>query len=151
MPPISQQACRKACEAIDHGMGQGYSLEDWHQWYLSEELTSDVMDNLLMAWFPDHDIIRTVKDLASDFPFSPENAIVKVATPDMALNPLYDPNAGPSEAPPCSSSDQSDPLVCPWEHELPIQSCCAQGYCVWLPFYYPERSLELLREWQHTT
>ena len=23
MPPISQQACRKACEAIDHGMGQG--------------------------------------------------------------------------------------------------------------------------------
>ena len=28
MPPISQQACRKACEAIDHGMGQGYSLED---------------------------------------------------------------------------------------------------------------------------
>ena len=113
MPPISQQACRKACEAIDHGMGQGYSLEDWYQWYLSEELTSDVMDNLLMAWFPDHDIIRTVKELASDFPFSPENAIVKVATPDMALNPLYDPNAVPSEAPPCSSSDQSDPWYVP--------------------------------------
>ena len=29
LPPISQQACRKACEAIDHGMGQGYSLQDW--------------------------------------------------------------------------------------------------------------------------
>ena len=26
-PPISQQACRKACEAIDHGMGKGYSLQ----------------------------------------------------------------------------------------------------------------------------
>ena len=47
MPPISQQACKKACEAIDHGMGQGYSLEEWYQWYLSEELTtSNVMDEL---------------------------------------------------------------------------------------------------------
>ena len=151
MPPISQQACRKACEAVDHGMGQGYSLEDWYRWYLSEELTSDVMDNLMMAWFPDHDIIRMVKDLASDFPFSPENAIVKVATPDMALNPLYDPNAVPSEATSMLVFRSVRPLVCPWEHELPIQSGCAQGHRVWLPFHYPERSLELLREWQHTT
>ena len=66
-----------------------------------------------MAWFPDHDIIRWVKDLANDFPFSPENAIVKVATPDMALNPLYDPNAVPSDEPPRSSSDQSDPWYVP--------------------------------------
>ena len=43
MPLISQQACRKACEAIDHGMGQGYSLQDWYTWYLSEELTPEVM------------------------------------------------------------------------------------------------------------
>ena len=132
MPPISQQACRKACEAIDHGMGQGYSLEDWYQWYLSEELTSDVMDNLMMAWFPDHDIIRTVKDLASDFPFSPENAIVKVATPDMALNPLYDPNAVPSEAPPCSSSDQSDPWYVPgsmnFQSNLVVRKDIVFGY-----------------------
>ena len=69
MPPISQQACKKACEAIDHGMGQGYSLEDWYTWYLSEELTPEVMDNLTFAWFPDHDIIRLVPDL-TDFPFS---------------------------------------------------------------------------------
>ena len=41
MPPISRMACRKACEAVDHGMGQGYSLEDWYQWYLSEELTPE--------------------------------------------------------------------------------------------------------------
>ena len=132
MPPISQQACRKACEAIDHGMGQGYSLEDWYQWYLSEELTSDVMDNLMMAWFPDHDIIRTVKDLASDFPFSPENAIVKVATPDMALNPLYDPNAVPSEAPPSSSSDQSDPWYVPgsmnFQSNLVVRKDIVFGY-----------------------
>ena len=51
MPPISQQACRKACEGIDHGMGQGYSLQDWYTWYLSEELTSEVMENLALAWF----------------------------------------------------------------------------------------------------
>ena len=88
LPPISQQACRKACEAIDHGMGQGYSLVDWYMWYLSEELTDEVMENLEHAWFPNKDIIRLVPDL-TDFPFGPENAIVKVITPEMALNPMY--------------------------------------------------------------
>ena len=58
LPPISQQACRKACEAIDHGMGQGYSLQDWYVWYLTEELTDEVMDNLKSAWFPDSDVCR---------------------------------------------------------------------------------------------
>ena len=79
LPPISQQACRKACEAIDHGMGQGYSLQDWYMWYLSEELTDEVMDNLNLAWFPDSDVIRLVPEL-TDFPFGPENMIVKEAT-----------------------------------------------------------------------
>ena len=46
LPPISQQPCRKACEAIDHGM-------------VVPELT--------------------------DFPYGPENMIVKAATPDMVL------------------------------------------------------------------
>ena len=103
MPPIVQQACRKACEAIDHGMGQGYSLQDWYTWYLSEELTPEVMDNLDCAWFPDNDIIRLVPDL-TDFPFGPENVIVKTATPEMALNPMYDPNAVPSDQPAAPSS-----------------------------------------------
>ena len=71
MPPVSQQACKKACEAIDHGMGQGY-LQDWYMWYLSEELTAEVMDNLQSAWFPDSDVIRLAPDL-TDFPFGPEN------------------------------------------------------------------------------
>ena len=110
MPPISQQACRKACEAIDHGMGQGYSLQDWYTWYLSEELTSEVMENLAFAWFPDQDIIRLVPEL-TDFPFGPENVIVKEATPEMALNPMYDPKAVPSDQPTGPSSDQSDPWL----------------------------------------
>ena len=108
LPPISQQACRKACEAIDHGMGQGYSLEDWYMWYLSEELTDEVMENLEHAWFPDSDIIRLVPDL-TDFPFGPENAIVKAITPEMALNPMYDPHAVPPVPPSGPPSDQSDP------------------------------------------
>ena len=56
LPPISQQTCKKACEAIDHGMGQGYSLQDWYMWYLTEELTEEVMDNLKLARFPDSDV-----------------------------------------------------------------------------------------------
>ena len=131
MPPISQQACKKACEAIDHGVGQGYSLEDWYQWYLSEELTSDVMDNLALAWFPDHDIIRLVRDL-TDFPFSPENAIVKVATPEMALNPLFDPNAVPSDQPPRPYPDQSDPWYVPqstnFQPNLVVHKGIVYGY-----------------------
>ena len=110
MPPISQQACRKACEAIDHGMGQGYSLQDWYTWHLSEELTAEVMENLEFAWFPDQDIIRLVPEL-TDFPFGPENVIVKDATPEMALNPMYDANAVPSDSPACPPSDQSDPRL----------------------------------------
>ena len=81
-------------------MGQGYSLEDWYTWYLSEELT---------------------------FPFSPENAIVKVATPEMALNPLYDPNAVPSDQPPCSSSDQSDPWYVPKSMNFPSNLVVRNG------------------------
>ena len=131
MPPISQQACKKACEAVDHGMGQGYSLEDWYQWYLSEEITSDIMDELTFAWFPDHDIIRMVPDL-TDFPFSPENAIVKVATPEMALNPLFDPDAVPSDQPPCPSSDQSDPWYVPksmnFQSNLVVRKDIVFGY-----------------------
>ena len=103
MPLISQTACRKAREAIDHGMGQDYSLRDWYTWYLSEELTDEVMENLALAWFPDDDIIRLVPEL-TDSPFGPENVIVKVATPEMALNPLFDPNAVASDRPPCSPS-----------------------------------------------
>ena len=118
MPPISQAACRKACEAIDHGMGQGYSLQDWYTWYLSEELTPEVMENLAFAWFPDHDIIRLVPDL-TDFPVGPENAIVKEATPEMALNPIYDPKAVPSDQPPCPSSDQSNPWLVPKSTNFP--------------------------------
>ena len=133
MPPISQQACKKACEAIDHGMEQGYSLEDWYTWYLSEEITSEVMDNLTFAWFPDSDIIRLVPDLI-DFPFSPENAIVKVATPEMALNPLFDPDAIPSDQPPFLVFRSVRPLVCPEEHELSTEPCRAQWHCVWFPF-----------------
>ena len=131
MPPISQQACRKACEAVDHGVGQGYSLEDWYQWYLSEELTSDVMDNLTFAWFPDTDIIRLVRDL-TDFPFSPENAIVKVASPEMALNPQFDPNAVPSDQPPRTYPDPSDPWYVPqstnFQRNLVVNKGIVYGY-----------------------
>ena len=42
---------------------------------------------------------------------SPENAIVKVATPEMALNPLFDPKAVPSDEPPRLYPDQSGPYV----------------------------------------
>ena len=86
MPPISQQARRQACEAIDHGMGQGYSLQDWYTWYLSEELTSEVMENFAFAWFPDQDIICLVPEL-TDLPFGPENAIVKVANTRDGIEP----------------------------------------------------------------
>ena len=118
MPPISQTAYRKACEAIDHGMGQDYSLRDWHTWYLSEELTDEVMENLALAWFPDDDIIRLVPKL-TDFPFGPENVIVKVATPEMALNPTCDPNAVASDQPPCPPSDQSNPWLVPRSTNFP--------------------------------
>ena len=126
MPPISQQACRKACEAIDHGMGQGYSLTDWYAWYLSEELTDEVMENIKDAWFPDQDIIRLVPDL-TEFPFAPENAIVKEATPEMALNPMYDPKAVPSDAPSAPPSDQSDPWLVPRSTNFPKSLVVHEG------------------------
>ena len=47
------------------------------------------------AYFPEDDVIRLVPEL-TDYPFEPDNMIVKVATPDMALNPLYVPPAVPT-------------------------------------------------------
>ena len=95
------------------------------------------MDNLMHAWFPDHDIIRLVPDL-TDFPFSPENVIVKVATPEMALNPLFDPNAVPSDPPPRPSRDQSDPWYVPHSTNFQENLDCAQWHCVWLPFHHAQ-------------
>ena len=129
MPPISQQACRKACEAIDHGMGQGYSLEDWYMWYLSEELTDEVMENLEHAWFPDKDIVRLVPDL-TDFPFAPENVIVKAITPEMTLNPMYDPHAVPSVPPSGPPSDQSDPWFVRNSTNFQRTLSCAMALCL---------------------
>ena len=70
------------------------------------------MDNLKAARLLDSDVIRLVPDL-TDFPFSPDNMIVKEATPDMALNPLYAPNAVPTVPPSGPPSDQSDPWLVP--------------------------------------
>ena len=117
-PPISQQACRKACEAIDHGMGKGYSLRDWYVWYLTEELTEEVMENLHLAWFPETDVIRLVPEL-TDFPFDPDNLIVKVATPDMAYNPLYDPPEVPAVPTPPVPANMSDPWADPKSKNYP--------------------------------
>ena len=137
LPPISQQACRKACEAIDHGMGQGYSLEDGYMWDLSEELTDEVMENLEHAWFPDKDIIRLVPDL-TDFPFGPENAIVKAITPEMALNPMYDPHAVPPVPPSGPPSDQSDPWFVRNSTNFSKEPCRAERHCVWLPRHHAQ-------------
>ena len=87
--------------------------------------------DLTFAWCPDHDIIRLVPGL-TDFPVSPENAIVKVATPEMALNPLFDPDAVPSDQPPCPSSDQSDPWYVPksmnFQSNLVVRKGIVFGY-----------------------
>ena len=117
-------------------MGQGYSLRDWYTWYLSEELTPEVMEHLAFAWFPDQDIIRLVPDL-TDFPFGPENVIVKEATPEMALNPMCHPNAVPSDQPTGPSSDQSNPWLVPKSTNFPknlvVRSGIVFGYHTMTP------------------
>ena len=50
--------------------------------------------------------IRLVPEL-TDYPYGPENMIVKEATPDMAFNPLYVPNTAPTVPPSGPHSDQS--------------------------------------------
>ena len=107
-------------------MGQGYSLQDWYMWYLSEELTDEVMDNLNLAWCPDSDVIRLVPEL-TEFPYGPENMIVKAATPDMVLNPLYDPNAAPTVPPSGPPSDQSDPWLVPKSTNFPKNIVVQKG------------------------
>ena len=56
----------------------------------------------------------------------------------MALNPLYDPNAVPSDAPPRSSPDQSDPWYVPGSMNFQSNLVVRNGHCVWLPFYHTE-------------
>ena len=76
------------------------------------------MENLHLAWFPDSDVIRLVPDLA-DFPFEPDNMIVKVATPDMAVNPLFVPSEVPTVPPPMPPVNMSDPWLVPKSTNFP--------------------------------
>ena len=99
-------------------MGKGYSLRDWYVWYFTEELTEDVMENLQLAWFPDSDVIRLLPELR-DFPFDPDNLIVKEATPDMALNPPYVPPTVPTLPTPPPPVDTSDPWTVPKSKNYP--------------------------------
>ena len=87
-------------------------------WYLTEELTENVMTNLQPAWFPDSDVIRLVPEL-SDFPFDPENMIVRVATPDMAYNPNYIPTTSPTVPPPSTPVNNTDPWTDPKSKNYP--------------------------------
>ena len=95
-------------------------------WYLTEELTDEVMDNLKLAWFPDSDVIRLVPEL-TDFPYGPENMIVKAATPDMVLNPLCDPSTAPTVPPSGPPSDQSDPWLVPKSTNFPKNIVAQKG------------------------
>ena len=63
----------------------------------------------------------------TDFPFAPENVIVKEATPGMALNPMYDPKAVPSDAPCAPPLDQSDPWFVPRSTNFPKNLVVHEG------------------------
>ena len=87
-------------------------------WYLTEELMEEVMENLHLAWFPDSDVIRLVPEL-KDFPFDPDNMIVKEATPDMVFKPLYVPPAVPTVPAPPPPVNMSDPWTVPKSKNYP--------------------------------
>ena len=62
-----------------------------------------------------------------EFPYGPENMIVKEATPDMALNPLYDLNTVPTFPPSGPHSDQSDPWLVPKSTNFPKNFVVQKG------------------------
>ena len=90
-----------------------------------------------------------VPDL-TDFPFGPENVIVKEATPEMALNPLYDPKSSSFRSTSMPVFRSVQPMACAEEHELSKEPCRAEGHCVWLSLDDAQRSVELHGERQHT-
>ena len=70
--------------------------------------------------------------ILTTFRFHQRTRLSKVATPDMALNPLYDPKAVLSDEPPRSSSDQSDPWYVPksmnFQSNLVVRNGIVFGY-----------------------
>ena len=54
-----------------------------------------------------------------DFPFDPDNMIVKEATPDMAFNPLYVPPAVPTVPTPPPPVNMPDPWTVPKSKNYP--------------------------------
>ena len=114
LPPISQQAC-KAILCRTGTCGTCLRSSRMKSWI-----------NLNLAWFPDSDVIRLVPEL-TDFPYGPENMIVKAATPDMVLNPLYDPKTAPTVPPSGPPSDQSDPWLVPKSTNFPKNIAVQKG------------------------
>ena len=68
-------------------------MQDWNNWYVSEEFGAAFVDKLQTVKPPVDDLIKGVAMLADGYAFGPENGIVLnlnlKCTPEMAKNPLY--------------------------------------------------------------
>ena len=65
-------------------------MGDWYVWYLSLEIGEQLFaTNFTWVRTPKDDLVRTMSDIPDNFPFDPQNGVVRALTADMVKNPHY--------------------------------------------------------------
>ena len=70
--------------AMEHN-ANGHSMGDWYVWYLSLEIGGSLSLLQKFSWVktPKDDLVKSMCEVPDDFPFDPENGIVRALTTDM--------------------------------------------------------------------
>ena len=77
--PVCRQAARDAVIAMEHN-ANGHSLGVWYVWYLSLEIGEQLFATKF-KWVqtPRDDLVRTMTDIPDNFPFDPQNGVVRAS------------------------------------------------------------------------
>ena len=79
---------------------QEFTMGERRAWYLSEEVgTALFQQRFSYIKPPTVDLVQAICNVEDNYPFGPENGIVKFITPEMLKNPRYQPAATPPPRP----------------------------------------------------
>ena len=97
--PVSRQAARDAYLATEHN-ANGFSMGEWYVWCLSLEIGESLFNQQFpLIQPPEAKLDEAVCEILDNYPFGPENTIVRFITADMLKNPLYQPPTTPPSRP----------------------------------------------------
>ena len=69
---------------------RNYTSQQWYMWYVQDECGADLFKQELKSKpMPSDTLIQDIAKFFEEYPYAPENVVVKNCTPVMAYNPRY--------------------------------------------------------------